>query len=244
LRALFSKLSPTNTGYGVPMEYFELQSTVLGLVRTKIISGELAPGEKINENQLASSLGISRSPLREVLRVLEQEHLVVHFPRKGTRVSEISVQELEEIYEVRELVELGAIDLMMKKGITEPKGAIAAINEAKDIRLPNQDISKEIMFYREKITDFHVKLIEECGNCYLIKYYKTIYFSLARYQYLHFRYTPRGGQSLNAHKEVLQYIQAGAYKEAKDALLAHIRYSFDFQREILRGSISEKKKTI
>jgi DNA-binding GntR family transcriptional regulator len=223
------------------MEYFDLGTTILKHVREWIISCEMPPGEKINENNLALKLKISRGPLREVLRMLEKEHLVVHVPRKGTMVSEVSIQELGKIYEVRELVELGAIDLMKKKGIKRLDNLITVVDDAENAVMPNQEIPKDVLLYSEKIISFHIKLIAASDNFYLNEYYKSIYFSLARYQYLHFRYVDPGSKkSPHTHKKILEYIQERKYEEAKRLLSKHIQYSYEFQREILKKYISEK----
>lgn len=80
------------------MEVKSLTENVVEYLRNQIILGDLAPGRKLKENDLASRLDISRGPLREAFRMLENEHLVVSVPRRGTYVSEVSVGDLEELY--------------------------------------------------------------------------------------------------------------------------------------------------
>ena len=77
-----------------------------------IITGHLAPGSKLSETELASQLEISRSPLREAFRRLENERLVVSIPKKGCYVAEISLENCHEICQVWEMIELFAIDLL------------------------------------------------------------------------------------------------------------------------------------
>ena len=85
------------------METLGLARSLIDDFREQITVGKFAPGEKINEIKIAADLGISRSPLREALRVLENECLVVNIPRKGSFVTEMWLADLNEIYQMREL---------------------------------------------------------------------------------------------------------------------------------------------
>ncbi len=76
------------------------------------ITGELKPGQKLNECGLSEELGISRPPLRETFRILEKDQLVVAIPRKGTYVTELSIRDFEEVCQIREMVECYVVDLL------------------------------------------------------------------------------------------------------------------------------------
>ncbi len=75
-------------------------------IRKAIIRGVYKPGEKLQEEDLAEALGTSRTPIREALRKLEVENLVTYYPHRGTMVSDVSVDEVDELYQVRTLVEV------------------------------------------------------------------------------------------------------------------------------------------
>lgn len=79
-------------------------------LRDAILSGELAPGEKIIEEQLCADFGISRAPLREALRLLAQQGLVEHLPRRGSRVTEWSPTDILQLFELRNVLERHAIE--------------------------------------------------------------------------------------------------------------------------------------
>lgn len=89
--------------------YKPLREIVFEHLREAIISGEIEPGERLMEIQLAESLGVSRTPVREAIRKLELEGLVIMEPRKGAYVSEVSINDIKEILEIRISLEgLGA----------------------------------------------------------------------------------------------------------------------------------------
>lgn len=221
------------------MEFVNITSTVLAYLRAKIISGEMAPGTKINENDLSRKLQISRGPIREAFRVLEHEHLVINVPRKSTYVSKISLKDLEDLYQVRKAIELSAIELFEAKKVRHLPKVLSSLEPTALRETPLPVDTTQVLIYREKITDFHVKMVEATENKWLVEYYRTLYFSLARYQYPQFQQPGTGKRSIKDHKTILDYIESGDYRKAKEFLLEHIQYSFDFQKQLLEGVIEE-----
>ena len=92
-----------------PIHHAQLWETVSSALRQSILSGEYQPGMKLIETDLAEHFGVSRGPIREALRELAREGLVVDLPRRGTLVSTVTLGDLTEIYEVREALECAAV---------------------------------------------------------------------------------------------------------------------------------------
>jgi len=86
-----------------------LYATILSAIRTSIISGKLRPGDHLGENEIAKQMGVSRAPVREAIRRLEQEGLVESVPFRGVHVADVSEEDLDEIYQVRAMLEGYAI---------------------------------------------------------------------------------------------------------------------------------------
>ena len=86
-------------------EYLPLRDVVFNTLRQAILRGELAPGERLMEIQLADKLGVSRTPIREAIRKLELEGLVVMIPRKGAEVARITEKDMRDVLEVRGTLE-------------------------------------------------------------------------------------------------------------------------------------------
>ena len=103
-------------------EYLPLRDVVFKTLRQAILKGELGPGERLMEIQLAERLGVSRTPIREAIRKLELEGLVLMIPRKGAEVAKISENNLRDVLEVRRSLEELAIDL----ACPHPRGTHAA----------------------------------------------------------------------------------------------------------------------
>ena len=94
-------------------EYLPLRDVVFNTLREAILRGELKPGERLMEIQLANKLGVSRTPIREAIRKLELEGLVLMIPRKGAEVAQITEKSLRDVLEVRRALEKsgGAVGL-------------------------------------------------------------------------------------------------------------------------------------
>ncbi len=90
-------------------EFSPLREVVFVTLRRQILRGELKPGERLMEISLANKLGVSRTPIREAIRMLEHEGLAVMKPRRGAQVAKISAQELTDVLEIRESLEILAI---------------------------------------------------------------------------------------------------------------------------------------
>ena len=108
-------------------EYLPLRDVVYNTLRQAILRGELKPGERLMEIQLANKLGVSRTPIREAIRKLELDGLVLMIPRKGAEVADISEKSLRDVLVVRKALEELAVQLTCEKigkaQITELKGA-------------------------------------------------------------------------------------------------------------------------
>ena len=96
-------------------EYLPLRDVVFNTLRQAILRGELKPGERLMEIQLANKLGVSRTPIREAIRKLELEGLVLMIPRKGAEVAEITEKSLKDVLEVRRALEELAVEIACEK---------------------------------------------------------------------------------------------------------------------------------
>jgi DNA-binding GntR family transcriptional regulator len=110
----------------------ELPATLVELagnrLRDAILSGALEPGDKIVEEQLCADFGISRAPLREALRLLAQQGLVEHLPRRGSRVTDWSPEDIRQLFELRGVLERHAIESALP--LADPDTELATVRDA------------------------------------------------------------------------------------------------------------------
>ncbi|MGD0916115.1 MAG: GntR family transcriptional regulator [Thermodesulfobacteriota bacterium] len=215
------------------MEIKSVSNTVIEYLRSQIVTGKLRANQKLNENDLASSLGISRPPIREAFRTLENEHLVVSIPRKGTYVTNISIEDLLELCQVRKMIESYTIDLLKTKSIKELPQVESSLEEAGRLPLPSFENQDEMLYYHKVFADFHGKLIEAVSNYRIIHFYKAISLNLTRYQIMYLFIPGSVRHSLQDHREILDFIKRGEYDKAKECIENHINYT----AEVLQSKI-------
>lgn len=219
------------------MEALEITSVTESIVhhlRVHIIGRQLSPGHKLNEVELSSNLGVSRPPLREAFRILENEHLISSTPRKGAYVNEMSIDECREIFEARDMIECFAVELLKTKGIREIPEASKALAAARRLRMPKTSDPYEKFSYLKAIADFHISLVKASDNSRLSRFYQAIFSSLARYQDVYVFIPGMMEKSQTEHEQILGLIEKGNYETAKERLTSHIRGFYRIMEEKLK----------
>jgi DNA-binding GntR family transcriptional regulator len=146
-------------------------------VRDLILRTELAPGAALNEADLMRRIGVGRTPLRDALHLLQHERLVEILPRKGTFVSQVTVGDLQQIFEVRNGIE----DIVARAAAARANSAdVRAIRElarrAASVNKPESDVSID--------SEFHRRLLEIANNRYLLEMYQRLADASLRLLYL------------------------------------------------------------
>jgi len=146
----------------------ELSIKAYKKIRSMIISKKLVPGQKIVQDKLAESLGISRTPLRSALQMLESEYLLESIPRKGMIVKEFNDKEIVEIYDCRMALEGTAVKLFAQ--IAKPTD----IEGLKKLFYPFRENPENVHSSSYRLADiqFHDTIIKKCGNSYLDRLFR------------------------------------------------------------------------
>jgi DNA-binding GntR family transcriptional regulator len=139
-----------------------LVDVVAERIEAAIISGQLEPGSRLSEQALATSLGVSRGPLREAIRRLEGRKLLERTPNIGVRVAALSLRDLNEILQVREALEGMACGLA---ALNMPDAEIAALRKLLDGHEKQKSVQENRGYYQEsKDFDFHFRIVAGSGN--------------------------------------------------------------------------------
>jgi len=179
-------------------------------LRDMIFDGVLADGERINEVHLAKKLGISRTPLREALSMLTREEALDNIPRRGFFVRPLSVQEFEDIYPIRALLDPEALRL---SGIPDKR----RISRLKDI---NRKIQAAVdMKNRLTLDDqWHLELLSNCQNQVLIDLIKLFMRRLRRYGLAFYREKRVIEDANKEHAQIIDALNQGDLGLACEAL--------------------------
>lgn len=213
-----------------------LHDEVADGLRARIFDGQLAPGSFIDEAALCADLAISRTPLREALKVLAAEGLVRHEPRRGSFVSQVTEQDLDEIFPVIALLE-GRCALEATLHATDAD--IAALDSL-HTRLQEHAAAKRITDYYAVNFQIHEAIITLANNRWLAQTIADLrkILKLARLQQLH---APgRLEQSLSEHLAVFAAIKARDGEAADAAMRTHLLR----QREALRDLARTQKSRL
>ena len=199
------------------IEVKSLMSVVLDAIRRRILTGEFRPGQKINESEIAIHMGISRSPVREAFRVLERDGLIATIPRKGSYITDISLNDLNELFEIRKMLECYALDCIKKRAKESPENIQSMIGEL------DRSLTKKYDLF-SVVSGFHYNLVELSNNSRLIELYKILAVSLRRYWLIYHSEKGQRDISLEHHQEILNILKKSDYAGTKTLLKKHIQY--------------------
>ncbi|HEX2315527.1 MAG TPA: GntR family transcriptional regulator [Thermomonospora sp.] len=186
------------------------QQFVLGELRRAITSGELKPGAPIRQDALAERLDVSRVPLREALKILEGEGLVVHEAHRGYFVAVLSMTDLREIYRIREILEAEAVRTAAARLTPE---TLAAIEEAqRDVERAGEagDVTAMAAANRR----FHFTLIEASGMPRLVRLITTLWDATDAYRSLYYGDTLNRERAVHEHRAVISALREGDVNSA------------------------------
>lgn len=196
------------------------------VLRDMLLSGQLRPGQRLNEVELANALGISRGPLREAIQRLRTEGLLTAVSGRGAYVRTFTARALADLYEVRIALEAHAARLASRH--LSPEGA----QELRDlVDAGDQTVAAEHTYPQD--ADFHQRVVALAGNPALLDTVTAIHrrIQLARWGSGHV--PVRAEQAGVEHREVLDHLTAGRGEEAAAVLTEHLRRSLRSDLEIL-----------
>jgi DNA-binding GntR family transcriptional regulator len=183
-------------------------------LRLAIIEGQLRPGERVAQEQFAEALGVSIAPVREALRVLQQEGQVVYRPRRGYFVRELRIEDLEEIYELRRLLEERAARLALP---ALDETSLASIQAA--VRTCVRAASRgEVAVQLEANRRFHFAILEACDQPHTLRMIRVLWDSTEAYRAMYYNSAAERRRANAAHRRILHSIE----RREPDALVAEL----------------------
>lgn len=188
------------------------------VLRNAIIKGTLRPGERLVEDNLAEQFEVSRTPLREAIHKLELEGFLVRLPKRGVMVSEISVQEVQELYDVRSYLEGLATRLTVERIRDDEIRELENIKEKTEFYVKNKD-REQTLIYSDKLHDF-VKMV--CRHKVCIEHLDKLHPHIARYRNIAVQYPDRLNFASREHIKIIDFISARLGTEAESAMREHI----------------------
>ncbi len=199
-------------------EYLPLRDVVFNTLRKAILRGELKPGERLMEIALANRLGVSRTPVREAIRMLEQEGLVIMIPRKGAQVAQITMKDLNDVLEVRlgleELAMQFACKRITQEEIGEMKQALEEIERLQE--------AEDVTALAEADVAFHDIIYKATDNKRLNQIINNVREQMYRYRVEYLKDSRTRGTLLKEHREIYEAVVGRDEERAKACIRCHI----------------------
>ncbi|MBQ3853602.1 MAG: GntR family transcriptional regulator [Anaerovibrio sp.] len=210
------KLSPIKLD-----SYQPLREVVCETLRDAIRKGTLKPGERLMEIQLAEELGVSRTPVREAIRKLELEGYVIMMPRRGTYVANLSIRDVNEVFEIRTSLDSLASGLAAERITDEELERLQRLLVAIGGYIEANDMEKIV----ETDTEFHDLLYQASRNSRLVGIIFNLREQLTRFRATSMSFPGRLKATLEEHRRIVEAIAQGDVAEAQAAAEYHMEKS-------------------
>ena len=214
-------------------EYLPLRDVVFNALRQAILRGELKPGERLMEIQLANKLGVSRTPVREAIRKLELEGLVLMIPRRGAEVADITEKSLRDVLEVRRALEELAVGLACERISEEDVEKLKEAAKNFEQTLQSGDVTE----YAEADVKFHDIIYFATENQRLIQLLYNLREQMYRYRVEYLKRKEVHPILLEEHEYIIRCIEERDKENAMKAICTHI----ENQEKAVSDTIRTKK---
>ena len=225
-----------------------LRELVCEHIREAIISGVFSPGERLMEIQMADEMGVSRTPVREAIRMLEKEGFVVMIPRRGTYVSNMSIKDINDVYEIRISLDTLAAGLAAERitdgELEELQCLLVKIGEA----IESNNMAKIV----EADIEFHDVLYKASRNERLRNIINNLREQITVIRGVSMRYPGRLKDTQEEHRRLVESIAARNVEKSQEAARIHlenaertlmISMAERMENEAAQNSLSEKTGT-
>ncbi len=199
--------------------YKPLSEVVSDAIREAIRTGALAPRERLMEIHLANRLGVSRTPIREAIRRLEQEGFVVMIPRRGAYVADMSMKDISQVFEVRAALEELAAGLAAQRISKEEIDGLYEILDKASACMANNEWAKLV----ELDGDFHELLYKASRNTRLFEISMNLHDQVRRFRSFLVEQPGRAESTWSEHRQVVDALAVHNATKAKEALVQHLR---------------------
>ena len=199
-------------------EFLPLRDVVFNTLRRAILTGELKPGERLMEIHLANKLGVSRTPIREAIRKLELEGLVIMIPRRGAEVAQITEKSLKDVLEVRRALDAFCAELACDRISDE---GMENLKQACD-KFEHATSTEDAATIAAADVALHDIIVQATGNERLIQLINNLSEQMYRYRFEYIKDESRHDNLVNEHRMIYESIAARDKGRAAEAARLHI----------------------
>jgi len=195
-----------------------LRDQIYASLKEAILSGKVRPGEPLRETEVAEQMGVSQSPVREALRYLEREGLVVTVPRKGTTVVELGAADVEEIYTLRQVIESLAARRAAEKATSDDLAKLRALIEEMEQAARAGDIVALV----EKDYEFHAQICRMAQHSRLLQVWENAHAQVRAFLSFKDQLLSDLEMIPSSHQPLVEALAAGDGERAEQVMKSHI----------------------
>jgi DNA-binding GntR family transcriptional regulator len=207
-----------------------LREQVYAGIKNAIIGGEFEPGRRLIEERLAEDMKTSRTPVREAIQKLEKEGLIQRLPRGGFAVKGVSEEEVEEVFDLRAVLEGYAAYLATARIEEEELNALEAIIKVEEAALSTMDVEEFIKLDSE----FHDSLYKAAKNNRLYGLLNDLRDYMYRYRVILLRYGRKAALAVQDHKEMVESLRAKNARQVEKLVRKHMTRGKNLIRRKIR----------
>lgn len=215
-----------------------LRDAVFITLRDAILKSVLLPGQHLMEMQLAVQLGVSRTPVREAIRKLEIEGLVVMVPRKGARVAAISEKSLSDVLEVRRALEELSVTLACERMTSDQLTQLKSVNE----HFRKIIMKEDVVQIAQVDEQFHDIIYQSTHNDRLLGIVHKLQNQMYRYRVEHIKNSAGRKNLPDEHARIIEAIEKRDKQAASEAMNEHIRLQEKCVMSIIHEQVEQEKK--
>ena len=221
-----------------PISPRPLHSEVADRLRDLIVQGELAPGDRLNEALLTERFGISRTPLREAIKMLASEGLVQLLPNRGAIVMSITRKSARDMFQLIGVLESLAGELACERATPREIDEIAGLHE--QMRRHHQH--RELNEYFRLNQDIHQRIVDCAGNAELADVHRRLSVRLRRARYMANYSKERWDEAMAEHEQILEALTRRDAKLLPALLVAHLENKLHVVEDWLASSEGDSQK--
>lgn len=210
--------------------YLPLRDVVFNTLREAILRGELKPGERLMELQLAAKLGVSRTPIREAIRMLEQEGLAVTIPRKGAEVAKMTEKDMKDVLQVREALDELAATIACEQMTAEQLDTLKSTMREFEEYTKTGNVKK----IAEADVEFHDIIYQATGNPKLVNILSNLREQMYRYRIEYLKDEKNYPVLIREHSEIVEGLMAKDKTKVTAAMHRHVENQVVAVKEIIR----------
>ena len=209
--------------------FLPLRDVVFNTLREAILKGDLKPGERLMELQLAAQLGVSRTPIREAIRMLEQEGLAVTVPRKGAEVAKMTLKGMEDVLEIREALDILACQLACERITEEQLTILVEKKKAFEDSLKSGNVKA----IAETDVAFHDVIYDATGNPKLVNMLNNLREQIYRYRVEYLKNADNYPKLISEHNAIYDSLANRNQTDATTSIREHVKNQAIAVKEVI-----------